>query len=186
MPVIETSRLILDQWSNKDIEAFIAIDQEPAVREFLYPNNIEKQDTLKIVDKIVKHFQEHGFGLYATRLKSENVFIGFVGLDVVSFTAHFTPAVEIGWRLGSLYWGQGYATEAARAVMAYTFDKLALNELVSMTAVENERSRQVMQRIGMVRDPADDFCHPRLPPEHPLSLHVLYRLSREQYYRNQL
>lgn len=117
-----------------------------------------------------------GWGLWAVEVKDGPQFIGFVGLNEVDFEAHFTPAVEVGWRLARQHWGNGYATEAARAAVDFAFQELALQEIVSMTTVANERSRRVMGRLGMVRDPADDFDHPRVPAG-PLRRHVLYRLS---------
>jgi RimJ/RimL family protein N-acetyltransferase len=105
-------------------------------------------------------------------------FIGFVGLSVPTFEAHFTPCVEIGWRLAQEHWGQGYATEAARAAIDFGFQKFELSEIVSFTVPDNLRSRAVMERIGMTRSPADDFDHPALPENHPLRRHVLYRKSR--------
>jgi RimJ/RimL family protein N-acetyltransferase len=104
-------------------------------------------------------------------------FIGFVGLNVPTFTAHFTPCVEIGWRLAYEHWNQGYASEAARAAVAYAFDELQLGEIVALTAVANERSRRVMTRLGMTYSPDDDFDHPALPEGHALRRHVLYRLG---------
>ena len=105
-------------------------------------------------------------------------FIGFTGLAGVTFEAHFTPAVEIGWRLARAAWGHGYATEAARAAAAFAFGTLGLDELVSFTTAGNERSRAVMRRLGMTHDPADDFDHPALAAGDPLRRHVLYRLPR--------
>jgi RimJ/RimL family protein N-acetyltransferase len=102
-------------------------------------------------------------------------FIGFVGLSVPRFEAHFTPCVEIGWRLAYEYWGRGYATEAARAVLDFGFQQLALREIVSFTTTANLRSRAVMERIGMTRTPADDFDNPGVPAGHALRRHVLYR-----------
>jgi ribosomal-protein-alanine N-acetyltransferase len=97
------------------------------------------------------------------------------------FEAAFTPAVEVGWRLAVEAWGHGYATEAARAALAFGFEERGLDEIVSFTTPANVRSRAVMERIGMTRDPADDFDHPNLPPESPLRRHVLYRLSRARW-----
>ena len=103
---------------------------------------------------------------------------GFIGLNVPSFEAHFTPCVEIGWRLAVDHWGQGLATEGANAVVRYSFEKLGLGELVSFTVPANVASRRVMEKLGMTYDPADDFDHPRLPEGHPRRRHVLYRLRR--------
>jgi RimJ/RimL family protein N-acetyltransferase len=109
-------------------------------------------------------------------------FIGFAGLAVARFRAHFTPCVEVGWRLASDYWGQGYATEAARLALGYGFGALALSEVVSFTTATNYRSRAVMERLRMRRDPVDDFDYPALPEGHPLRRHVLYRLGSVSYF----
>jgi len=105
-------------------------------------------------------------------------FIGFVGLWTPSFEAHFTPAVEVGWRLAREHWGRGYASEAAEASVALGFGGLALEEIVAFTVPANFRSRRVMERLGMTHDPADDFDHPGVPEGHALRRHVLYRLAR--------
>ncbi len=103
---------------------------------------------------------------------------GFVGLMVPAFEAHFTPYTEIGWRLARAAWGRGYATEAARAALDYAFDVINADEVVAMTVPSNRPSRAVMERLGMTRDPADDFDHPSLPEGHALQRHVLYRKQR--------
>ena len=120
----------------------------------------------------------HGFGLWALEIPGVAPFAGFVGLSVPGFTAPFTPCVEIGWRLAAAHWGRGYATEAARAVLAHAWDVVGLDEVVSFTTAGNDRSRAVMTRIGMRHDPAADFDHPRLVAGHPLRPHVLYRIER--------
>jgi RimJ/RimL family protein N-acetyltransferase len=133
------------------------------------------------LERIDAGFEERGYGLWAVEIPEEAEFIGFVGLALHDFPAHFTPAVEIGWRLARDYWGRGFATEAARTAIADGFDRVGLNEIVSFTAAVNVRSAAVMQRLGMTHDPADDFDHPRLPVGHPLRRHVLYRLGRANY-----
>ena len=118
---------------------------------------------------------KRGFGLWATEVRRTKDFIGFIGLSVPGHPLPFSPCVEIGWRLAFEHWGKGYAQEGARAVLAFGFDKLHLNEIVSFTTVGNLRSRRVMERIGMTYDAQGDFDHPRLPKDHPLIKHVLYR-----------
>ena len=115
--------------------------------------------------------------MWATTIKETGEFIGFVGLSIPSFEAHFTPCVEIGWRLTSSHWGKGYATEAALAVLKIGFEKYRLKEIVSFTASVNKRSIRVMEKIGMIHNVKDDFNHPKLAIDHPLSRHVLYRIS---------
>jgi RimJ/RimL family protein N-acetyltransferase len=141
-----------------------------------FPARLTRSQSDALVAKIEAHFRKHGFGMYAAELRSNQAFIGFIGLNVPSFRAHFTPCVEIGWRLSPEAWGQGLATEGALAVLQYAREVLELDQLVSFTVPANVRSRRVMEKLGMSHDPADDFDHPQLPPGHPLRRHVLYRL----------
>ena len=131
-----------------------------------------------MADRTEARLEEEGFGLWAVEVVGGAPFIGFVGLSVPRFETHFTPCVEAGWRLSRENWGRGYATEGALAALAFGFDTLGLDEIVSFTAPGNVRSRAVMERIGMTRDPQDDFDHPSLPEGHPLRRHVLYRIAR--------
>ena len=173
--ILETDRLILRHWQPADRDSFAAINADPRVMEFM-PAVLSRIESDHLVDRIEQHFEQHGFGLYAAEHLREKAFIGFVGLNVPSFDALFTPCVEIGWRLAASRWGQGFATEGARAVAQYAFSVVKLDQIVSFTVPENIRSRRVMEKLGMDHDPADDFEHPGLPPGHPLRRHVLYRL----------
>jgi hypothetical protein len=119
--------------------------------------------------------------LFALEERASGTFLGFTGLSRVTFEAPFTPAVEIGWRLARAAWGQGFATESARAVATFAFDELGLEEIVSLAVAANERSRAVMRRLGMTHDPSDDFDHPLLASDSPLRRHVLYRLSAARH-----
>jgi RimJ/RimL family protein N-acetyltransferase len=179
-PILITERLILRHWRKSDRELFARLNADPRVMEFM-PHALSKEDSDALSDRIEEHFREHGFGLCAVELRRGGSFIGFVGLNVPSFDAPFTPCVEIGWRLAAEYWGQGLATEGAHAIVRYGFETLDLDRLVSFTAPTNARSRRVMEKIGMTHDPADDFDHPRLPAGHPLRPQVLYRLSRSAW-----
>ncbi len=143
-----------------------------------FPGALTPVESDALVDRIEAHFSEHGFGLWAVELPSASSFIGFVGLSVPSLHAHFTPCVEVGWRLARAYWGNGYATEGARAALRFGFDELGLLEIVSFTVPANIRSRRVMEKLGMRHSPSDDFDHPGLQEDHPLRRHVLYRLPR--------
>jgi RimJ/RimL family protein N-acetyltransferase len=137
--------------------------------------SLEESDRLAVA--IEAHFDEHGFGLWAVDIPGVVAFAGFVGLSVPRFTARFTPCVEIGWRLAAEHWGRGYATEGARAALAFGFESLKLAEIVSFTVPGNLRSRRVMERVGMVHDSAGDFDHPALTEGHRLRRHVLYRIT---------
>jgi RimJ/RimL family protein N-acetyltransferase len=146
-----------------------------------FPSALDRKESDAFVDRIVAGFKEHGYGLWAVEVPGKVEFIGYVGLALRTFEAHFTPAVEVGWRLARDSWGRGFASEAARAAVDDGFDRVGLKEIVSFTVPANERSVRVMQRIGMTYDPADDFDHPRLPAGHRLRRHVLYRLTRANY-----
>ena len=172
---LETSRLLLRRWRSSDRGPFAKINSDPKVMEF-FPAPLTGPQSDALVAKIEHHFQKHGFGVYAAELKSDGGFIGFIGLNVPSFNAHFTPCVEIGWRLSSDFWNQGFATEGAQAVIDSARHGLHLKEVVSFTVPGNVRSRRVMEKLGMTHDQNDDFDHPELPPGHPLRRHVLYRL----------
>ncbi len=173
---VTTDRLILRRWREADRVPFQALNADPRVMEF-FPAMLTAEETDAAMERIDLHFQRHGFGLFAAELRETRAFAGFVGLNVPGFEAPFMPAVEIGWRLSHECWGRGLATEGARAVVRYAFETLRLPGLVSFTSVGNLRSRKVMEKIGMVHDPADDFDHPRIPEGHPLRRHVLYRIT---------
>jgi ribosomal-protein-alanine N-acetyltransferase len=138
-----------------------------------FPTVLTRSESDALVERIEAHFKRYGFGLWAVEVVDQAPFIGFVGLAVPSFEAHFTPCVEVGWRLAAEFWGRGYAIEAARACVAFAFDQAGLSELVSMTVPANVRSRRVMERLGMTHDAMDDFDHPVLEDHRR---HVLYRL----------
>jgi ribosomal-protein-alanine N-acetyltransferase len=173
---LRTDRLLLRPWREADRPPFAAMNTDAEVmRHFAATLSREQSDSL--ADRIQLHFDRHGFGLWAVEVIGGDPFIGFTGLSIPEYETPFTPCVEIGWRIARPHWGRGYAPEAARATVAYGFEALALNEIVSFTVPENAPSRRVMEKLGMHRDPAGDFDHPRLPEAHPLRRHVLYRLK---------
>jgi RimJ/RimL family protein N-acetyltransferase len=145
-----------------------------------FPAPLSRDESDARVDRIEAHFEQNGFGLWAVEIAGVAPFAGFIGLWVTPFEAHFTPCIEVGWRLAFDFWGNGYATEGARAALTFGFDALGLNEIVSFTVPNNQRSRRVMEKLGMIHNPHDDFDHPLVPAGHPLMRHVLYRLQRRQ------
>lgn len=171
-----TGRLILRRWCEADREPFARLNEDPAVMEH-FPALLTREESDSMIDRIEAHFREHGFGLWAAELRASGEFAGYVGLAVPRFEAAFTPCVEIGWRLAREHWGWGLGTEGARAAVRHAFDDLKLAEIVSFTSPANIRSRRVMEKLGMTRDPREDFDFPLLPPNHPLCPHVLYRLK---------
>ncbi len=176
-PVIETARLILRTWKDADVEPWIATGLDPRVMEF-FPALSERADAEKRVAVMRERLERDGYGWWALEVKDGAPFAGVIVLQDVPFDAPFTPALEIGWRLAHEHWGRGYATEGARAALAFAFDELGRDEVVAITAALNLRSQKVMERLGMTREERDDFDHPRVPPGHRLQSHVLYRIKR--------
>ena len=171
---LTTSRLTLRRWRVADREPFAAINADPQVMEH-FPAPLSGEQSDELVERIEAGFEANGFGLWALEVRESGELIGFTGLAVPGFEAHFTPAVEVGWRLARPAWGHGYATEAALAALEFGFGEAGLDEIVSFASAGNARSRAVMERIGMTHDPAYDFDHPSLPAGHPLRRHVLCR-----------
>jgi len=153
------------------------MNADPRVMHYL-PGPLSREDSDRFIGQIDAHFDRHGFGLWAVEVPELVPFAGFIGLSIPAFDAHFTPCVEIGWRLAAGQWGRGYATEGARAVLSFGFETLQLGEIVSFTVPDNLRSRRVMERIGMAYNPADDFDYPVRAGGPPPRRHVLYRVKR--------
>jgi ribosomal-protein-alanine N-acetyltransferase len=177
--MIETARLRLRDWRDQDREPLYRITSDPHVMEY-FPAPLSREESGTLIDRIEAHQLQHGFTFFAAELRHTAQFIGFIGMVYTPFEAPFTPCVEIGWRLAAESWGQGLATEGARAVLRFGFDELKLPEIVALTVPANRRSRRVMEKLGMTYDPTDDFEHPGLPPGHPLRPHVLYRVRAAQ------
>ena len=176
---LTTQRLILRPWREDDLEPFAALNADPEVMRF-FPRLLDREQSDAMAHRIGSRVADEGWGLWAAEVKDGAPFIGFIGLQPIPFEAHFTPALEVGWRLDKAHWGRGYAPEGARAALDHAFGVLGYDEVVSMTTPANLPSQRVMQKLGLTRDPADDFDHPNLPEwEH--KRHVLYRIRREAW-----
>ncbi|MBI3861306.1 MAG: GNAT family N-acetyltransferase [Planctomycetia bacterium] len=169
--------MILRPWRDADLAPFATLNADPRVMEH-FPKTLDRAESDAAAARIRDHFDQNGFGLWSVEVPGVAPFIGFVGLNIPKIETHFTPCLEIGWRLACEFWGHGYAAEAAQAAIDYAFEVLGREEVVSYTVPANARSRKVMERIGMVHCPQEDFAHPILPAGHPLSRHVLYRLPK--------
>ena len=179
--MIRTERLILRDWRHEDLEPFAALNAHPEVMRHM-PKRLSRAESDTLAARIRAGIAERGYGLWAVESPGEAPFLGFVGLAVPGFQAAFTPCVEVGWRLAWRFWGRGYASEAARGALEHGFGELGLREIVSFTTLGNDASRRVMERLGMRRDPREDFEHPGLPSGHPLRPHVLYRIGRAEWH----
>lgn len=171
---LATPRLILRRWREADRQPFAAINADPRVGEFLL-GPLPRAMSDSLIERYEAQFERDGISLWAVERCEDARLIGIAGLQPVPFETHFTPAVEIGWHFAPEAWGHGYATEAAAAAREHAVALKGLGEVVSFTVPGNLRSQRVMQRLGFKRDLAGDFNHPRLPPQHPHSLHWLYR-----------
>jgi len=178
---IRTKRLLLRPWKEEDLEPLTRLNSDPRVIEFLLGPLTREESAVRLA-VYTKHILDHGWGLWAVSVPGVSDFIGWIGLWPIGFKGHFTPAIEVGWRLLPEFWGQGYATEGARACLAFAFKTLKLDEIVSITVPGNLRSIHVMERLGMHRDLKDDFEHPMVPEGHALKKHVLYRIEKGEWH----
>jgi RimJ/RimL family protein N-acetyltransferase len=173
---LETDRLILRQWKTEDRPSFALMSADPEAMRYL-GGIWDRATSDNFIERQIQHFAGHGYGICAIELKESGEFIGFTGIRHVPFEAHFTPAIEIGWRLSSRHWNKGYMTEAAKRVLDYGLNDLKLDEIVSFTSPLNVLSKRVMEKLGMTSDPKDNFRHPSVPADDILSEHVLYRMK---------
>lgn len=185
--VLETDHLILRTWIPTDTLPFVAMNADPEVMRY-FPRLRNLAETESLIAHINQQYLDFGYTLYAVELKKIGQFIGFTGLNRTPFTIPTLaldkqPAIEIGWRLAKAYWNQGYATEAATAVLDHAINQLKLSEIVSFCVVNNLPSRRVMEKIGLLHIPSDDFNHPLIEHDSPYSQHVLYRVTADDYHK---
>lgn len=176
-------RVTLRPWRlPEDLEPLFAINGDPAAMRF-FPKTLTREESDDWARRMAAHLQEHGFGFWAVELPGEGL-VGAVGLYNVAFEAPFTPAVEIGWRVATRLHRQGIAEEAARLALAHGFGPLGLPRIVAFTALPNEPSWRLMEKLGMRREMF--FDHPRVPEGHRLRQHVLYVIERRDWIESRL
>ncbi|MEK9563134.1 MAG: GNAT family N-acetyltransferase [Deltaproteobacteria bacterium] len=175
-----TNRLELAVFLQSHLSELVRLNADPEVMRY-FPATLNPEESAALLQRIIEHQRINGYSLFALHLKESDAFVGWCGLMKVPFSAHFTPAVEIGWRLNKIFWGKGLAPEAARSVLRFGFLELGLSEIVSFTAELNQPSIRVMQKIGMQCNPEDTFDHPKLPVNHPLQRHILYRSQKTDW-----
>ena len=175
-----TSRLKLTVFSQLHLSELVRLNADPEVMRY-FPATLNPAESAALLQRIIEHQRINGYSLFALHLKESDAFVGWCGLMKVPFSAHFTPAVEVGWRLNKIFWGKGLAPEAAKSVLRFGFLELGLSEIVSFTAELNQPSIRVMQKIWMKCNPEDTFDHPKLPVNHPLQRHILYRSQKTDW-----
>ena len=178
--MIETERLILRKWRDEDRAPFAAINADPEIMRY-FPTLMSREESDAYIERTNQKIDQDGCGFFAVERKADGALIGVAGLAILRPELPFPPGYEVGWRFDKAVWGQGYASEAARASLKLGFERFAPEEIIAFTAVDNMKSRAVMVRIGMEHDAAGDFDHPSLPEGHPLRRHVVYRISREAW-----
>lgn len=176
MKSITTKRLVLRNWHESDLDAMAAVNADPKVIEYLGGPR-DRENTRLFIEGSIQLFERVGYCFFAMELKATGELIGFTGMAPVGAEMPFAPAIEIGWRIASQHWGQGYAPEAAKALIKFAFKRPEITELVAFTATTNAKSIRVMEKLGMTQDVANSFHHPALPQSHPESLHWLYRIN---------
>ena len=176
----ETDRLILRPWEDRDRPELARILGDPIVRRF-YPAQATPEQVNAQIDFSIARAAEHGFHVQAAESKADGRLVGLIGMARLdeALRAATSAEVEIGWQFDKDFWGQGLAPEGARAWLDYAWE-IGLDEVVAFTATINTPSQRVMEKIGMLRDPNDDFDHPRVADGHILKRHVLYRIKAPQ------
>jgi RimJ/RimL family protein N-acetyltransferase/uncharacterized protein YndB with AHSA1/START domain len=177
MPTLQTARLALRPLRDDDLDAFASMHADPRFMQYL-STPLSRLESAGALARLRRSYDDVRFGPWGVEVLDGPGLIGVVGLSRSHLEVPFAPCVEIVWRLAPEHWGRGYATEAARAALDYGFAVLGLSEILSWTTPANQASRRVMEKLGMTRDPSEDFDHPRLPIGHPLRRHVLYRARR--------
>ena len=177
--MLQSNRLILRQWTDRDLVPFAALNADPDVMAY-FPATLSKAQSDDVAKTMQSLIAQRGWGLWAVEVPDQAGFIGFVGLHIPANDLPCSPCVEIGWRLAKAHWGRGYACEAAEAALGYAFQELGLAEVLSFTAVGNQRSESVMKKVGM-SNTGTNFQHPNIDAGHPLREHLLYRITAQKW-----
>ena len=175
----ETARVRLRQWRPEDLAPFAALNSDPEVMG-CFPALLSREESDALAERFHALIDLNGWGFWAVEEKASGTFLGMVGLHHQPDRFSFSPCTEIGWRLAKPFWHKGFACEAAMACLAYAFEVLELDEVVSFTSIHNVSSESLMQRLGMTKQ--GHFLHPSLLADHRLATHVLYGLSRQRYH----
>lgn len=175
--MIETERLILRGWRESDVDPFHAMGNDPEVMEFLGPF-LSRADAEAAAERQNETLAALGFCFWALERREDGAFLGFCGVKLGREDTPIHDEIEIGWRLARPYWRQGYAREAAQASLDWVWDNLDVDSVAAITAVGNAKSWGLMERLGMVRAPEDDFDHPIVPVGNPIRPHITYRIAR--------
>lgn len=173
-----SERLGFRPWAKADLEEFAAMNADSEVMEY-FPKPLSREESAEFLERLLAHYDTHGYCYFATELLETGELLGFVGLAYQTYDADFTPAVDIGWRLKKEFWGKAYATEGAKRCLKYAFEELELEQVISTCPLVNKRSERVMKKIGMIK--MGEFEHPRLQENPELQPCVLYRITKKDW-----
>lgn len=174
--IIKTERIGLRNWRESDLGGLSEMNSDPEVMRY-FPNALTHEGSIDMLKKLQDHVETHGYTYFLAEKLDTQEFLGFVGLAYQTYETAYTPFVDIGWRLKKTAWGKGYASEAARACLAYAFNSLGIQEVFSVTPIPNKASIKVMEKIGMKK--IAEFEHPKIEVGHPLRTCVLYKIENQ-------
>lgn len=180
--MIETTRLILREWTDEDDAPFAELNADPEVMRH-FPKTLTRQESDDLIIRFKKRLTENGYCLWAVELKKNREFIGAIGLSYIDAESDIphVPFVEVGWRLARNHWRNGYAFEGANASLAYAFNQLNLDAVYAFTAKTNVPSESLMKKLGMTNTQSD-FIHPKIAKDSPLQPLCLYKIDKEHYH----
>jgi len=173
--MITTARLVLREWRDDDADPLARLHESAEMMRYL-GGPMSRAACDEMLTRLRTHWETRGFGAWA--VEHEGRLAGMVGIIVPRWESRFMPCVEILWRLDPALWGRGLVTEAARASLRDGFEEHGFDEVLAFTVPKNERSWRVMERLGMTRNPDDDFDHPLVPDGDPQRRHICYRIKR--------
>ncbi|MEV5909092.1 GNAT family N-acetyltransferase [Streptomyces chartreusis] len=170
MSEIRTPRLLLRPWHDDDLVPMADINSDPQVMRWIDDGAVRDLDhTAEDIERWEEEWDEEGFGLFAVELLASGELAGFTGLSVPEFLPEVLPAVAISWRLGSPFWGQGYASEAAQATLEFALQDRGLDRVISINQIGDNASENISRKLGMV--PEQVTAHPLYG--YPLRVHSI-------------
>ena len=175
--IFKSDRLGFREWSKNDLEEFLKLNSDEEVMEH-FPKILSKEEVEEFIEKLKNHFEKNGYTYYAIEILDEKEFIGMIGIAFQEYQTKFTPAIDIGWRLKKSAWGKGYATEGAKRCLKYAFDELGIDKIISVCTIKNQKSENVMKKIGMKK--IGEFNHPELAEYPEYEKHFCYEIIKKE------
>ncbi len=173
--IFKSERLGFRNWTKKDLTELAKMNADLDVMEH-FPKTLTEKETSDLIDKFHNHYKKNGYTYFATDILKTGEFIGFIGLAFQEYKTDYTPATDIGWRLKKSSWGNGYATEGAKKCIEFGFEKLNLNKIIATCTEKNNKSENVMKKIGMEK--IGEFVHPELKEYPEYEKCICYEINK--------